>query len=203
KLYRQAMQALLAGQANLEIRGEAVADILLDASRACAGILTERGQEIAAGRVVLTTGTFLRGLIHLGEMKIPAGRARGQRDGVPADLAADAVEPPSTALAQRLQNAGFVLGRLKTGTPARLDGRTIDYAGLERQDGDVPPAPFSYLTTEITTPQIACHITETTPATHELIRANLHRAPMYSGQIDSVGPRYCPSIEDKVVRFAQ
>jgi tRNA uridine 5-carboxymethylaminomethyl modification enzyme len=102
-----------------------------------------------------------------------------------------------------LHSLDFALGRLKTGTPARLDGRTIDYAGLERQDGDVPPAPFSYLTPEITTPQIACHITETTAATHALIRANLHRSPMYSGQIESVGPRYCPSIEDKVVRFAQ
>jgi tRNA uridine 5-carboxymethylaminomethyl modification enzyme len=166
-------------------------------------VLTESGAEIAAGRVVLTTGTFLRGLIHLGEIKIPAGRARGRRDGVPADLATDAVEQPSTLLAQKLHGLGFALGRLKTGTPARLDGRTIDYAGLERQDGDEPPAPFSYLTAGITTPQVACHITETTPATHALIRANLHRAPMYSGQIDSVGPRYCPSIEDKVVRFAQ
>jgi tRNA uridine 5-carboxymethylaminomethyl modification enzyme len=203
KLYRQAMQALLAEQANLEIRADAVADILLDTRGACIGVVTESGAEIPAGRVVLTTGTFLRGLIHLGEIKIPAGRARGQRDGVPADLAADAVEEPSTLLAQKLRALGFVLGRLKTGTPARLDGRTIDYASLERQDGDVPPVPFSYLTTEITTPQIACHITETTVATHELIRANLHRAPMYSGQIESVGPRYCPSIEDKVVRFAQ
>jgi tRNA uridine 5-carboxymethylaminomethyl modification enzyme len=203
KLYRHAMQALLAEQGNLEIRADAVADVVLDTRGACVGVLTESGAEIPAGRVVLTTGTFLRGLIHLGEMKIPAGRARGQRDGAPADLATDAVEEPSTLLAHRLQALGFALGRLKTGTPARLDGRTIDYAALERQDGDVPPAPFSYLTTEITTPQIACHITETTAATHELIRANLHRAPMYSGQIESVGPRYCPSIEDKVVRFAQ
>jgi tRNA uridine 5-carboxymethylaminomethyl modification enzyme len=203
KLYRQAMQALLAEQANLEIRGEAVADILVDTRGACIGVVTEAGSELAAGRVVLTTGTFLRGLIHLGEIKIPAGRARGQLKGVPADLAPDSVEPPSTALAQRLQSAGFVLGRLKTGTPARLDGRTIDYSALARQDGDAPPQPFSYLTREITTPQIACHITETTAATHDIIRANLHRAPMYSGQIESVGPRYCPSIEDKVVRFAQ
>ena len=202
KLYRQAMQALLAEQANLEIRAEAVADILVDARQACIGVLTESGAEIGAGRVVLTTGTFLRGLIHLGEIKIPAGRARGQRDGVPTDISADAVEEPSTRLAQRLQTLGFALGRLKTGTPARLDGRTIDYSALARQDGDTPPLPFSYLTTEITTPQIACHVTETTSATHALIRANLHRAPMYSGQIDSIGPRYCPSIEDKVVRFA-
>jgi len=201
KLYRQAMQALLADQAGLEIRGDAVADILLDASGACAGVVTERGREIAAGRVVLTTGTFLRGLIHLGETTIPAGRARGQRDGMPADLAADAVEEPSSALAQTLHRLGFTLGRLKTGTPPRLDGRTIDHAGLDRQEGDDPPAPFSYLTDRIATPQVACHITSTTAATHALIRANLHRAPLYSGQIDSVGPRYCPSIEDKVVRF--
>ncbi|MBN9488121.1 MAG: tRNA uridine-5-carboxymethylaminomethyl(34) synthesis enzyme MnmG [Alphaproteobacteria bacterium] len=202
KLYRQAMQALLAEQDNLEIRAEAVANILLDARNACRGVVTESGIEIAAGRVILTTGTFLRGLIHLGEIKIPAGRARGQRDGLPADLAIDTVEEPSTPLSRRLQYLGFNLGRLKTGTPARLDGRTIDYAGLDRQEGDDPPRPFSTLTREITTPQIACHITETTPATHEIIRANLHRAPMYSGQIESVGPRYCPSIEDKVVRFA-
>jgi tRNA uridine 5-carboxymethylaminomethyl modification enzyme len=203
KLYRHAMQTLLAEQANLELRAEAVADIVVDARGACIGVVTESGAQIAAGRVVLTTGTFLRGLIHLGEIKMAAGRARGQRDGMPADLGAEAVEPPSTILAQRLQTLGFALGRLKTGTPARLDGRTIDYSALDRQDGDTPPLPFSYLTQRITTPQIACHVTETTPATHALIRANLHRAPMYSGQIESVGPRYCPSIEDKVVRFAQ
>lgn len=202
KLYRQAMQALLAEQANLEIRSAAVADIILDTTGNCAGVVTEAGASIAAGRVVLTTGTFLRGLIHLGETTIPAGRARGQRGGsVPADLASDAVEAPSSALAERLRGLGFALGRLKTGTPARLDGRTIDCAGLERQEGDDPPVPFSYLTDRITTPQIACHITKTTAATHALIRANLQRSPMYSGQIESVGPRYCPSIEDKVVRF--
>jgi len=203
KLYRQAMQALLAEQANLELRADPVVDIVLDTRGACVGVVTESGQELAAGRVVLTTGTFLRGLIHLGEMKIPAGRARGQRDGLPADLAAEAVEPPSTRLAQTLDRLGFALGRLKTGTPARLDGRTIDYGSLEKQDGDVPPQPFSYLTREITQGQVACHVTETSVATHELIRANLHRSPMYSGQIGSTGPRYCPSIEDKVVRFAQ
>jgi tRNA uridine 5-carboxymethylaminomethyl modification enzyme len=203
KLYRQAMQALLAEQANLDIRGAAVADIVVNARGECIGVVTERGEEIGAGRVVLTTGTFLRGLIHIGEITMPAGRARGQHEGAPADLATDSVEPPSTALAQKLQAAGFRLGRLKTGTPARLDGRTIDYSALERQDGDQPPQPFSYLTSVITTPQIACYVTETTAATHEIIRANLHRAPMYSGQIESIGPRYCPSIEDKVVRFAQ
>ena len=192
KLYRQAIQALLTEQANLEIRADAVADIILDTRGACAGVITESGAEIGAGRVILTTGTFLRGLIHMGETKIPAGRVRG-----------DGVEEPSTALAQTLSRLGFTLGRLKTGTPARLDGRTIDYAALERQDGDDPPRPFSYLTDRITTPQLPCHITTTTAATHEIIRANLHRAPMYSGQIESVGPRYCPSIEDKVVRFGQ
>jgi len=191
KLYREAMQAILADQTKLEIRADAVADIVLDTSGACSGVITESGAEIAAGRVVLTTGTFLRGLIHMGETKIPAGRVRG-----------NGVDAPSTLLAEKLHRLGFTLGRLKTGTPARLDGRTIDYSGLERQAGDVPPQPFSYLTTAITTPQVDCHITTTTPATHELIRANLHRAPMYSGQIESVGPRYCPSIEDKVVRFA-
>ena len=192
KLYRHAVQALLAEQAGLEIRAEAVADILLDASGACAGVVTETGREIGAGRVILTTGTFLRGLIHMGETQIPAGRARG-----------DGVEEPSMALARTLHRLGFALGRLKTGTPARLDGRTIDYSGLERQDGDVPPLPFSYLTDRISTPQVPCHITTTTAATHAIIRANLHRAPLYSGQIEGVGPRYCPSIEDKVVRFAQ
>ncbi len=203
KLYRQAMQALLAEQANLDIRANAVEDILIDAIGACGGVVTETGAEIRAGCVVLTAGTFLRGLIHLGETKIPAGRARGQHEGVPEDIAANSVEAPDTTLSRTLQKFGFVLGRLKTGTPPRLDGRTIDWGALERQAGDVPPAPFSYLTGAITTPQIDCHITSTTAATHAIIRANLNRAPIYSGQIEGVGPRYCPSIEDKVVRFGQ
>lgn len=190
KLYRAAVQALLAEQPHLEIRAEAVADIMLDTRGACAGVITESGTEIGAGRVIITTGTFLRGLIHMGETKTPAGRARGT-----------GVEEPSVGLAHTLHRLGFKLGRLKTGTPARLDGSTIDYASLERQGGDDPPVPFSYLTERITTAQIPCHITMTTAATHEIIRSNLHRAPMYSGQIGSVGPRYCPSIEDKVVRF--
>src|SRR6266404_1474461 len=158
KLYRQAMQALLAEQANLDIRANAVEDILIDAIGACGGVVTETGAEIRAGCVVLTAGTFLRGLIHLGETKIPAGRARGQHEGVPEDIAANSVEAPDTTLSRTLQKFGFVLGRLKTGTPPRLDGRTIDWASLERQAGDVPPAPFSYLTGAITTPQIDCHI---------------------------------------------
>jgi tRNA uridine 5-carboxymethylaminomethyl modification enzyme len=137
--------------------------------------------------VVLTTGTFLRGLIHIGLEKIPAGRVG---------------EKPSLALSDTLARLGFPLGRLKTGTPPRLDGRTIDWAGLEMQPADDPPEPFSTLTARIDVPQIQCGITYTSPATHELIRANLHQAPMYSGQIEGVGPRYCPSIEDKVVRFA-
>jgi tRNA uridine 5-carboxymethylaminomethyl modification enzyme len=192
KLYRQAMQAVLAEQANLTIRGDAVDDIELVDGRVTA-VLTQRGTRIPCGAVVLTTGTFLRGLIHIGETKIPAGRTTS--DGTN--------EAPSLGLSTTLERLGFQLGRLKTGTPPRLDGRTIDWAGLDIQHGDDPPVPFSYLTDRITVPQVPCHITSTTPAGHALIRANLQRSPMYSGQIGSVGPRYCPSIEDKVVRFAQ
>ena len=202
RLYRMAVRELLAEQANLELREETVVNLLMSATEACQGVLTKLGNEIKAPRVVLTTGTFLRGLIHLGEMTIPAGRARGQREGLPMDLSASAVEQPSTGLAETLGRLGFGLGRLKTGTPPRLDGRTIDYAGLERQDGDDPPNPFSSLTPRISTPQVPCYITATTAESHALIRDNLHRSPMYSGQIGSIGPRYCPSIEDKVVRFA-
>ncbi len=187
KLYRAAMQALLAEVAGLEIRAAAVEDLRLDGQGRAAGVVTAAGQEIAAGAVVLTTGTFLRGLIHIGEEKLPAGRAG---------------EAPSLGLSATLARFGFALGRLKTGTPPRLDGRTIDWAGLEVQKGDEPPIPFSFLTTRIEVPQTVCHITYTTPYAHALIRRNLHRAPMYSGQIGSVGPRYCPSIEDKIVRFA-
>ncbi|HEX2887475.1 tRNA uridine-5-carboxymethylaminomethyl(34) synthesis enzyme MnmG [Vineibacter terrae] len=210
-LYRQAVQALLAQQPGLEIGADAVEDVLLDGEGKTCGVLTASGRRIAAAAVVVTTGTFLRGLIHCGEVKIPAGRARGQRSGGgPLDLPAsaavaslDALEPPSSGLAATLARFGFRLGRLKTGTPPRLDGRTIDWGSLEEQRGDDPPLPFSYATSEITVPQISCFLTSTTTATHALIRANLHRAPMYSGQIDSTGPRYCPSIEDKVVRFGQ
>jgi len=187
-LYRRAMQRLLAEQAGLAIRAGAAEDLIRDGAGRVAGILTDRGETVRAGRVVLTTGTFLRGLIHMGEEKLPAGRVG---------------EAPSLGLAQMLARSGFRLGRLKTGTPPRLDGRTIDWAGLAVQPGDDPPPPFSFLTTAITTPQRVCHLTATTAASHALIRANLHRAPIYSGQIESVGPRYCPSIEDKVVRFAE
>src|SRR5690606_4969970 len=145
------------------------------------------GTALQAGTVVVTTGTFLRGLIHIGEVKIPAGRVG---------------EAPSVRLAERFAALEFRLGRLKTGTPARLHRDSIDWARLEIQPGDDPPVPFSFLTERITTPQVVCYITTTTEETHAIIRANLHRAPMYSGQISSIGPRYCPSIEDKVVRFA-
>ena len=188
KLYRRAIQGLLAEQPNLTIQAGGAEDLVLDEAGAVAGVVTAQGKRIAAGRVVLTTGTFLRGLIHIGSEKSPAGRVG---------------EAPATGLSATLERAGFRLSRLKTGTPPRLDGRTIDWAGLGEQPGDDPPVPFSFLTDRITTPQRACHITATTPATHALIRANLHLSPMYSGQIESTGPRYCPSIEDKVVRFAQ
>jgi tRNA uridine 5-carboxymethylaminomethyl modification enzyme len=187
KLYRRAVQELLAEQAGLDIAAAAVEDVALDAADAVAGVVLADGTVVRAGKVVLTTGTFLRGIIHLGERQIPAGRVG---------------EAPSLGLSATLSRAGFTLGRLKTGTPPRLDGKTIDWAGLEAQHGDDPPVAFSFLTKAITTPQIPCHITGTTPDSHALIAANLHRSPMYSGQIEGVGPRYCPSIEDKVVRFA-
>src|SRR6185312_1938012 len=187
KLYRRAVQAILAEQPNLTIGSGGAEDIELDRSGHVRGVRTTGGEVIACGAVVITTGTFLRGLIHIGEEKIAAGRVG---------------EAPSLGLATTLNQLGFPLGRLKTGTPPRLDGRTIDWSGLEMQPGDDPPVPFSYLTERITTPQLSCGITATTAATHEIIRRNLDRSPMYSGQIESIGPRYCPSIEDKVVRFA-
>jgi tRNA uridine 5-carboxymethylaminomethyl modification enzyme len=187
KLYRRAMAELLAETPGLDIIEGAVEDLILDRDDRAAGLLLGDGREIAAGRVVLTTGTFLGGLIHIGAEKIPAGRVG---------------EAASHGLSGMLRRAGFALGRLKTGTPPRLDGRTIDWAGLEVQHGDDPPLPFSFLTERITTPQTVCHITETNRATHALIRANLDKSPLYGGDITGIGPRYCPSIEDKVVRFA-
>ena len=185
-LYRAAMQQALGEIRALCIRQAAAGDLLVDQGQV-AGVLTEDGEELHCAAVVITTGTFLRGLIHIGERKIPAGRVG---------------EAPSNHLAATLARFDLAMGRLKTGTPPRLDGKTIDWTGLNLQPGDDPPSPFSFLTGRITTPQIACHITQTTPATHAIIRENLARAPMYSGQIQSTGPRYCPSIEDKVVRFA-
>ncbi|MBE0533396.1 MAG: tRNA uridine-5-carboxymethylaminomethyl(34) synthesis enzyme MnmG [Rhodospirillales bacterium] len=187
KLYRRAMAELLAEQAGLTVRAAAVGDLTFSADGAILGVVTEGGERVAAGAVVVTTGTFLRGIIHIGEVQIPAGRVG---------------DPPAVALSHTFRRIGFPLGRLKTGTPPRLDGRTIRWGGLEAQPGDDPPEPFSYLSERITTPQVVCHITGTTPQTHALIHANLDRAPLYSGQIRSTGPRYCPSIEDKVVRFA-
>ncbi|WP_035670346.1 tRNA uridine-5-carboxymethylaminomethyl(34) synthesis enzyme MnmG [Azospirillum brasilense] len=187
KLYRQAVQAILAEQANLSIEAGGAEDLTIGDEGRVTGVVTGSGETLAAGAVVLTTGTFLRGLIHIGEETTPAGRVG---------------EAPSIGLSDTLARLGFPLGRLKTGTPPRLDGKTIDWAALEKQPGDTPPPPFSYLTDRIDTPQIDCAITWTTPEMHALIRGNLHRAPMYSGQIQSTGPRYCPSIEDKVVRFA-
>jgi tRNA uridine 5-carboxymethylaminomethyl modification enzyme len=187
KLYAAAMQAAIRETANLTvIEGEA--DDLLVQDGRVTGIRLADGRILAAAAVVLTTGTFLRGLIHIGERQIPAGRAG---------------EAPALGLSRALEQAGFALGRLKTGTPPRLDGQTIDWAALEMQPGDEPPEPFSTLTTRIENPQIQCGITRTTEATHAVIRANVHRSPMYSGQIDSRGPRYCPSIEDKIVRFGE
>ena len=187
KLYAAAMQRAILETPNLTVVEGEADDLILGEGRVSAVRLAD-GRILAAGAVVLTTGTFLRGLIHIGEKQIPAGRVG---------------EAPAIGLSLTLERCGFALGRLKTGTPPRLDGRTIDWKGLEMQPGDDPPEPFSTLTSRIETPQIQCGITRTTAATHEIIRANVHRSPMYSGQISSRGPRYCPSIEDKIVRFGE
>ncbi|WP_315702264.1 MULTISPECIES: tRNA uridine-5-carboxymethylaminomethyl(34) synthesis enzyme MnmG [unclassified Bradyrhizobium] len=185
KLYAVAMQAAISDTANLDvIEGEADELVVFDGR--VSGIKLSDGRHLSAGAVVITTGTFLRGLIHLGERNWPAGRVG---------------EAPALGLSRSLEAIGFKLGRLKTGTPPRLDGTTIDWSAVEMQPGDDPPEPFSVLTGKIVTPQIQCGITRTTAATHEVIRANVHRSPMYSGQIKSTGPRYCPSVEDKIVRF--
>jgi tRNA uridine 5-carboxymethylaminomethyl modification enzyme len=199
-LYRAAMQSRLREIPNLEIIQASAEDLILKGSGAAGtmitGVVLNSGEEISCKSVVLTTGTFLRGLVHIGEVQFSAGRMASHT----AD--ADQADPPSVGLAKSLYGFGLDMGRLTTGTPPRLDGSTIDWAALEMQAGDEPPSPFSFLTRAITTPQISCGITRTTLATHAVIRANLHRAPMYTGQIGSTGPRYCPSIEDKVTRFA-
>ncbi|HEY5166409.1 MAG TPA: tRNA uridine-5-carboxymethylaminomethyl(34) synthesis enzyme MnmG [Pseudolabrys sp.] len=187
KRYAAAMQAAIRAIANLEVIEEEADDLAVAQGRIC-GVKFADGREISTSAVVLTTGTFLRGLIHIGEKQIPAGRAG---------------EAPAMGLSRTLENAGFALGRLKTGTPPRLDGRSIDWQSLEMQPGDEVPEPFSVLTARIENPQIECGITRTVAATHEIIRANVHRSPMYSGQIASTGPRYCPSIEDKIVKFGE
>ncbi len=186
KLYREAIQALLAAQDNLSIRGGVVEDLILE-DGICRGIILDNGDRIEASGVVLTTGTFLNGMIHLGQKSWPAGRID---------------EAPAIGLAQTLYRLGLPMGRLKTGTPARLDGCTIDYSACEKQPGDEPPTPFSFLNDTITTPQVPCWITWTNEATHQVIRDNLHLSAVYGGAIEGRGPRYCPSIEDKIVRFS-
>lgn len=187
KLYRLAMQNLLNNYENLTIIEAAVEDLLIDPVTGIEGVVTQSGDQIKSRCVVLTTGTFLRGLIHRGETQIPAGRVG---------------EAPSIGLAETLEKLKLPLSRLKTGTPARLDGRTINWSILEEQKGDDPPQPFSFLTDKIRVPQISCFMTYTNEETHKVLRDNVLRSPMYSGQIKSRGPRYCPSIEDKITRFA-
>ena len=187
KLYSAAMQSAIRAIPNLDVIEFEADDLMLENGQVRGVRLTD-GRDISVGAVVLTTGTFLRGLIHIGEKQIPAGRVG---------------EAPAIGLSRRLENIGFALGRLKTGTPPRLDGRTIDWSSLEMQPGDDPPEPFSSLTARIENPQIKCGITRTVEATHRIIRDNVHRSPMYSGQIASRGPRYCPSIEDKIVKFGE
>ena len=187
KLYREAMQEILSDYPNLSLVEGAADDLILDDDGAIKGLRTIDGVDYMCRTVVLTTGTFLRGLIHRGEEKIPAGRVG---------------EKPTIGLAETLERLEFPLGRLKTGTPARLNGKTINWDACEEQPGDNPPVPFSYLNDTITVPQIPCHITYTNEKTHAIIQENIQRSPMYSGQIESSGPRYCPSIEDKIVRFA-
>ncbi len=185
-LYRQAIQDLLAAYDHLEIREGEVSDLVLNDQGQIQGVTISDGARIRCGAVVLTAGTFLRGLVHIGETETPAGRVG---------------EAPAVGLALALQRLGLPMGRLKTGTPPRLDGDSIDWSGLTVDHGDDPPLPFSTLTEAITTPQTVCHLTATPPATHEIIRANLARSAVYGGKIAGRGPRYCPSIEDKIVRF--
>ncbi len=185
-LYRAAMQQAIRETGGLVVIEGAVEDLVVTGD-VVGGIITQTGERMLAGSVVLTTGTFLNGLIHLGDQTHPAGRVG---------------DAPALKLSERLYGLGLKMGRLKTGTPARLDRRSIDWDGLPQQEADADPVPFSFLTNAITNPQVTCAITTTSEATHAIIRANLARSPMYSGQIASRGPRYCPSIEDKVVRFA-
>ncbi len=220
-LYRRHMQQMLAEVENLDIAEIAVEDLRVEnvprgtveksdpsASDATAGnvdpagsqtrvtgIVGADGAEIAAGAVILTTGTFLKGVIHIGDQRIPAGRANARAVG--------GVEPPALGLSERLYVSGLRMGRLKTGTPARLDGRTIDWTGLDMQPADAEPVPFSFLTDRIDVPQIPCGVTGTTRQTHRIIEENINKSAVYGGSISGRGPRYCPSIEDKVVRFAE
>jgi tRNA uridine 5-carboxymethylaminomethyl modification enzyme len=187
RLYREAVQALLRAQPGLTIMAGGAEGLELDQAGGLAAIITADGQRIRCGAAIITTGTFLRGEIHIGEKRFPAGRAG---------------DAPAIGLALAFERLGLPLARLKTGTPPRLDGRTIDWAALEAQPGDDKPEPLSWLTERITNRQVSCGITATTPETHAIIRANLQSSAVYGGRIQGVGPRYCPSIEDKVVRFA-
>ena len=186
-LYREAVQQALFQQDNLSIMEATVEDVVCEKTGVVTGVVLSSGEKVACSALVLTTGTFLRGVIHLGESKTPAGRIG---------------DAPSIGLALTLEKFGFALSRLKTGTPPRLDGKTIAWGSLLEQKGDCPPEPLSYLTDEIQNEQRSCFITNTNETTHAIITKNLNKSPIYSGQIEGVGPRYCPSIEDKVVRFA-
>jgi tRNA uridine 5-carboxymethylaminomethyl modification enzyme len=188
KLYRAHMQEILFNYPNLTVMGDGAEDILRDEQGRISGVRTAGGKDLLCGALVVTTGTFLRGIVHRGKDTHAAGRIG---------------EAPAVGLALSLEKLNLPMGRLKTGTPARLDGRTINWKILEEQKGDDPPQPFSFLTDKVTVPQISCFLTYTNEKTHDIIRDNLHQAPMYSGQITSTGPRYCPSIEDKVVRFKE
>lgn len=188
RLYREAMQREIENHINLTVVEGDAFDIKIGQEGGVEALLLSDGRRIACGSIVLATGTFLRGLIHIGQKKIPAGRSG---------------EAPSLGLSETLRRHGFALGRLKTGTPARLDGRTIDWASIDSQEADDIPTPFSFMTDRITNPQIACGVTRTTAETHRIIADNIHLSAMYSGQIEGVGPRYCPSIEDKIVRFGE
>jgi tRNA uridine 5-carboxymethylaminomethyl modification enzyme len=185
QLYRQAMQTELGARPNLTLRAAAAEDLVVDQG-AVVGVVLASGEIVPAGRVVITTGTFLKGVILRGDLRLPAGRHG---------------DPPAVGLADRLYALGLSMGRLKTGTPPRLDGRTIAWDQIERQEGDAQPTPFSFMTTSIDTPQIACGITTTTEATHRIIAERLGESAVYGGRTTGHGPRYCPSIEDKVVRF--
>ena len=191
--YRLKMKEVLESQANLKIKQAEVSDLIIESvdgseRRACRGIKLRDGRTVGADAVIITTGTFLNGLIHCGEQTYPAGRSG---------------EPPAVLLGEALKGLGLRGCRLKTGTPPRLDGRTIDWSRFQMQPGDAEPTPFSFRTKKITQSQVPCYIAYTTAETHKVIRENVHRSPMYSGQIQSIGPRYCPSIEDKIVKFPE
>ena len=191
KQYRIKMRQVLESEPNLKIKQAEVADLILETTdvvseRVARGVKLRDGRLVGAGAVVITTGTFLNGLIHVGDTTYPAGRSG---------------EPPSQLLGEALKLLGLRSARLKTGTPPRLDGRSIDWGKFQAQHGDPEPTPFSFRTARITGTQVPCYVAHTTPETHRVIRESIARSPLYSGQITGIGPRYCPSIEDKIVKF--